>query len=48
MSVFQEPVFMLHTSGLAVSVKTFLLVFLMISTNGPPNSATALMRPKKC
>jgi hypothetical protein len=48
MSVSQEPVFTLPTSGPAVSVKTFLLVFSMISTNGPLNLATASTRPKRC
>jgi hypothetical protein len=48
MSVSQEPVSTLPTSGPAVLVKIFPSVFSMTSTNGLPSSATALTRPKKC
>ena len=46
MSVSQVPVFTLHTSVPAVSIKISPLVSLTISINGPPNSAIASTKPR--
>ena len=46
MSVFPVPVSTRRTSVLVVSRKTFPLVFLTISTNGPPNSVTVSMKSR--
>lgn len=48
MSVSPAPVFTPHMSAPVVFTKTFPSAFSMISTNGPPNSATGSTRPKKC